>query len=70
MVSKKHKSALSLEQILDSIFNEDPENDISEEESSEWEFDYNDKGTEGGQSLQFSEINIAPTFGSDVTSLP
>ena len=70
MVSKKHKSALSLEQILDSIFNEDPENDVSEEESSEWEFDYNDKGTEGGQSLQFSEINIATTFGSDVTSLP
>ena len=42
MASKKHKSALSLEQVLDSIFNEDPENDVSEEESSEREFDYND----------------------------
>ena len=70
MASNKHKGSLSLQQVLDSNLNDDPENDLSEEESSEEEFDYDDIVTEDGQSLQFSDINIAPTFAPDLTFLP
>ena len=37
MASNKHKGSLSLQQVLDSNLNDDPENDLSEEESSEEE---------------------------------
>ena len=47
MTSSKHKCKFSLQQVLDSILNDDPENDVSGEESSEEEFDYNDVVTEG-----------------------
>ena len=56
MASNKHKGALSLQQVLDSILNKDAENDVSEEESNEQEFDYNDMVKEGGQSVEFSDI--------------
>ena len=42
MASNEHKGIVSLQQVLDSILNNDPENEVSEEESSEEEFDYND----------------------------
>ena len=51
-----NKGALSLQQVLDSILNKDAENDVSEEESNEQEFDYNDMVKEGGQSVEFSDI--------------
>ena len=56
MASNKHKGALSLQQVLDSILNKDAENDVSEEESNEQEFDYNDMVKEDGQSVEFSDI--------------
>ena len=37
MASNKHKVTLSLQQDLDSILNDDPENDVSKKESSEEE---------------------------------
>ena len=56
MASNKHKGALSLQQVLDSILNKHAENDVSEEESNEQEFDYNDMVKEDGQSVEFSDI--------------
>ena len=44
MASNKHNGTLSLQQVLDSILNNDAENDVSEEKSNEEEFDYNDNG--------------------------
>ena len=35
MTSNKHKGTLSLQQVLDSVVNDNPENDVSEKESSE-----------------------------------
>ena len=48
MASNKHKGILSLQQVLDSILNDGPENGVSKEESSEEEFGYNDIVTEDG----------------------
>ena len=58
MLSNKYKGTISLQQVLDSILNNDPENDVSEEESREEEFDYNDAVTKDGQSMQFSEQEV------------
>lgn len=52
MLSNKYKGTISLQQVLDSILNNDPENDVSEE-SREEEFDYNDVVTKDGQSCSF-----------------
>ena len=70
MALNKHKVTLSLQQVLDLILNDNPENDVSEEESREEEFDYNDIVTGDGQSMQISNINIAPNFAPDLTCLP
>ena len=53
MLPNKYKSTISLQQVLDSILNNDPENYVSEEESQEEEFDYNDVVTKDGQSCSF-----------------
>lgn len=57
MLSNKYKGTISLQQVLDSILNNDPENDVSEE-SREEEFDYNDVVTKDEQSMQFSEQEV------------
>ena len=61
MSSNKHKGTFSLQQVLDSILNNDTKNYVSVEKVSEEEFDYNNIVTENEQSMQFSNINIAPT---------
>ena len=53
MLSNKYKGTISLQQVLDSILNNDPENYVSEEESQEEEFDYNNVVTKDGQSCSF-----------------
>ena len=58
MTSSKHKCKLSLQQVLDSILNDDPENDVSGEESSEEEFDYNDVVTEGSMQKVDSQCSF------------
>ena len=70
MASNKYIGRLSLQQVLDSILNDETENYVAEEESREEEFDYNDIVTEDKQSMQFSDINIAPTFAPGPTFLP
>ena len=70
MASNKHRGTVSLQQILDSVLSNYPENDVSEEGSSEEEFDYNGIVREDRQSTQFSGKNIAPTFAPDLTLLP
>ena len=70
MASNKHNGTLSLQQVLDSILNNDAENDVSEEKSNEEEFDYNDMATEDGQSVEFPDINFGFTFSPDFTLLP
>ena len=57
MLPNKYKSTISLQQVLDSILNNDPENDVSEESRDE-EFDYNDVVTKDEQSMQFSEQEV------------
>ena len=57
MLSNKYKGTISLQQVLDSILNNDPENDVSEE-SREEEFNYNDVVTKDEQSMQFSEQEV------------
>lgn len=57
MLSNKYKGTISLQQVLDSILNNDPENDVSEESRDE-EFDYNDVVTKDEQSMQFSEQEV------------